>query len=93
MKRYQVFSVFCGVLRLIHFFNRKELRIIWNLKELSEIRDILATNNIAYKVITRNHGGISRDRTGSIGMRTDAVYQYYIYVKKEDYEKARSLIG
>ena len=78
---------------MIHIFNRKELRITWNLKELSEIRNILASNTIAYKVITRNHGGISRDRTGAAGMRTEAMYCYYVYVKKEDYEKARSLIG
>ena len=78
---------------LIHIFNRKELRILWNLKELAEVRDILASNHIAYKVITHNHGGISRGRTGSVGMRTDAMYRYYVYVKKEDYEKARSLIG
>lgn len=78
---------------MIHIFNRKELRITWSMEELAEIRDLLASNGIAYRVITRNRSGISRYRTGSTGMRTDVMYQYYVYVKKEDYDKARSLMG
>lgn len=83
---------------MIHVFNRKEVLITWDMKDLSKMRDILAANNVEYLVKTRNmsrtssYGVGSRARTGSHGMRTDAMYQYTIYVKKEDHEKARLLI-
>lgn len=84
---------------MIHIFNRKELLVTWNMTELSNLRNILASNNVEYVVRTRNmsrtspYGAGSRARTGSFGMRTDAMYQYTIYVKKNDYERARLLIG
>lgn len=83
---------------MIHILNRKELLITWNLKELAQIRDILATNQVDYVVKTRNiartspYFAGSRARTGSLGLRTDTMYQYQIYVSKADYERARFLI-
>lgn len=84
---------------MIHIFNRKELLLTWDMAELAKIRDILASNHVEYSIRTRNmnrtspYGGASRARTGSFGMRTDAMYQYTVYVKKEEHEKARYLIG
>ena len=84
---------------MIHLFNRKEFILTWDMSELSKIRDILASNNVEYIVRTRNMSrtspfdASSRGRTGTLGMRTDAMYQYTIYVRKEDYERARVLIG
>ena len=84
---------------MIHIFNRKELLITWSLKELAEVRDILASNGIAYCVKTGNlartspYSAGTRSRTGSFGLRSDAMYQYSIYVKNVDYEKAKHLIG
>ena len=77
---------------MIHFFNRKELLITWNLQELSMVRDILASSGMGYRVITRRTARDTGRRTGSVGLRQDAMYQYYVYVKKEDHEKARYLI-
>lgn len=77
---------------MIHIFNRKQLLITWNLQELSAIRDALTSNNIPYRVISRSNVRNSGLRTGVAGVRTDCMYQYYIYVKKGDYEKARYLI-
>ena len=76
---------------MIHILNRKELLITWNLQELSYVRDILASAGVDYRVITKR---TNRDsgRTGAAGLRLDAMYQYYVYVKKEDHEKARYLI-
>ena len=31
-------------------------------------------------------------KTGSLGIRTEAQYQYYIYVKREDYRRAKALL-
>lgn len=84
---------------MIHIFNRKELLITWSMTELANIRDILASNNVEYTVKTNNlartypYSSGTRARTGSFGIRTDAMYQYVIYVKKSDYEKARFIIG
>lgn len=80
---------------VIHFLNQKELLITWDMAEQSRIREILASHGIEYKVRTVNtcRGGNARARTGVAGIRTDAMYQYYIYVKKCDYEKAGFLIG
>lgn len=84
---------------MIHILNRKELLITWNLAELSKIRDILASNHVEYTVKTRNmgrtslYGAGSRARTGSFGINADAMYQYTVYVKREDHERARYMIG
>lgn len=84
---------------MIHIFNRKELLITWSMTELANIRDILASNNVEYTVKTNNlartspYSSGTRARTGSFGIRTDAMYQYVIYVKRSDYEKARFIIG
>ena len=84
---------------MIHIFNRKELLITWSMTELAAIRDILTSNHIEYTVKTGNLARSSafsagtRTRTGSFGIRTDAMYQYSVYVKCSDYEKARFLIG
>lgn len=84
---------------MIHIFNRKELMITWSMTELASIRDILASNNVEYTVKTVNttrtspFSASSRGRTGSLGIRMDAMYQYIIYIKNTDYEKARFLIG
>ncbi len=84
---------------MIYILNRKELLITWSMKELAQIRDILATNQVDYVVKTRNlartspYSARGRARTGSLGLRTEAMYQYQIYVSKADYERARFLIG
>ena len=57
------------------------------------MRDALAANGIDYRVHVRsNIGGMSRSRAVAPGMRMDMMYQYYIYVKRADYEKAKYLI-
>jgi len=84
---------------MIHFLNRKELLVTWSMTEQAKIRDILASNNIEYSIRTGNLARTSpyspgtRARMGSIGFRADSMYQYTIYVKKTDYERARFLIG
>lgn len=87
---------------MIHIFNRKELLITWSMQDLAQIRDILVSNHIEYRIRTVNTGrsasswgrtSSSRARTGTAGLRTDVMYQYYVYVKKADYENAKYLIG
>ena len=75
---------------MIHLFNRKELLLTSSMKHQAKVRDMLATNNIPYRVITSSN--LSRSRGVMPGMRMDMLYQYRIYVKRADYEKASSLL-
>ena len=78
---------------MIHLFNRRELLTTSSMERQTSIRDILAANGIDYRVrIKSNTGGVSRSRTVLPGTKMDCMYQYYIYVKKDDYEKAQHLI-
>ena len=75
---------------MIHLFNRRELLLTNSVERQARVRDVLAANGIPYRVKTSSN--ISRSRGVMPGMRMDMLYQYRIYVKKDDYEKARHLI-
>ena len=83
---------------MITIFNRKELLVTYSMQAQMRVRDILSANGIDYRVKTvnptaRSHvGGSARGRSGSFGIRQDAAYEYTIYVRREDYPRARSLI-
>lgn len=78
---------------MIHLFNRKELLLTTSMERQARVRDVLAANGIECFVKTKSQvGGFARSRTVMPGMRMDMMYQYYIYVKKSDYEKAKYLI-
>ena len=76
---------------MIHLFNRKELLMTSSMERQAKVRDILAANNIPYRVLTSSN--VSRSRTVIPGMRMDMLYQYRIYVKRSDYEKAKFLLN
>jgi hypothetical protein len=63
------------------------------MEQQANIRSILAANNIKYMISTVNTNGGSRSKTGSFGLNSAYTYEYYIYVHKNDYEKARYLIA
>ncbi len=79
---------------MIHMFNRKELLTTLSMEVQGRVRQILAANQIDYTVKTLNltapNG--SRSRTDAFGLGATAAYQYIIYVKKEDHERALYLI-
>ena len=83
---------------MITIFNRKELCITFDMKEQSRVRDILAANKIDYIIKTLNRmspspvAAGSRARTGTFGQDTSTMYEYKIYVHKNDYEEAVHLI-
>ena len=77
---------------MIHLFNRKELLLTTSLEQQAKIRDTLAANGIECFVKARSHvGGFARSRTVIPSMKQEFLYQYYIYVKRTDYEKAKYL--
>ena len=78
---------------MIHLFNRRELLTTTGMELQAKVRNILADNKIPYRVrVKSNIGGASRSRMVMPGTRMESMYQYYIYVKKSDYEKAKYLI-
>ena len=83
---------------MITIFNRKELLITYDMKKQSEVRTILCDHNIEYIVKVKNllspslmRGG-ARGHVGTLGVDATKSYEYKIYVKKTDYEKAIGLM-
>ena len=80
---------------MITIFNRAELTVTFDMVEQARIRSILAENSIDYYVKTVNlsDAGGTRSHTGSYGQRDSAMYEYFIYVRKKDLDKAVFLIN
>ena len=82
---------------MITVFNRKELHLTYDMNERVRICDILRANNIAYYTKTVNttassFGHSRRADYGTLGLNTDYMYEYHIYVHKKDYDTALYLI-
>lgn len=80
---------------MINIFNREEIYCTFSVERKAKITDILEENNISYRVIVhnRNHDGAgTRSRTGTFGQNIKMMYEYYIYVKSSDAEKAKWLL-
>ena len=83
---------------MIHILNRRELLTTFSMEEQSRVRDSLSQNNIEYRVKVVNpsarstFGASGRSRTGSFAVNMDSAYQYYIYVRACDMERARACL-
>lgn len=83
---------------MITVFNRKELYMTYDMNILANVRNLLASHNIDYdyKSIDRKNpspiAAGTRARTGTAFEKRDIEIQYYIYVHKSDYEKARAVL-
>lgn len=82
---------------MITIFNRKELLITMSMDVQANVRSVLAANHIDYSIKTKNLQASpwysnSRARTGTFGINSDYSYEYKIYVRNEDYDKAMTLI-
>lgn len=84
---------------MITVFNRKELTVTFSMKEQAAIREALQGAGIdsLCKVINRTSPSAfeagHRARNGTFGETPDLMYEYIIYVKRAEYEKARHVIG
>lgn len=84
---------------MITIFNRKELISTYDMKKQAEVRDLLSQFKISYsiKVINRKSPSPfdagSRARTGTLEENLQLEYQYIIFVRKEDYDKADAVIS
>lgn len=79
---------------MITIFNRKEFLITYDMKKQNEVRTILQNHKIEYSVKVKNLlsptpvSAGSRAHAGSLGVDIKKSYEYKIYVKKLDYERA-----
>lgn len=83
---------------MITIFNRKELTTTFSMEQQAKVRNILSQNNIKYIVKTVNRTtssvlGTTRSKTGTLGQNIKLSYEYIIYVHKNDYDKAKSIIN
>lgn len=84
---------------MITIFNRKELCITYSMKNQSEIRDTLSSNNIDYqiKTVDRMSSSLfssgSRGRVGLFGQNMNNNYEYIFYIRKIDYDNAKFIIS
>lgn len=84
---------------MITMLNRKGVYIGHDMKQFSEIRNLLAEEGIDYKYKVKNqmgewsgeHGTI-RSNMGMLGQDSSLDYEYEIFVHKDDYERAGSLV-
>ena len=74
------------------FWNWHEFRTMNSMKEMNDVTATLHKEHIPYKVKTNTRLGATRSRMGTSGMKNDTYYEYRIFIKKEDLEKATSLI-
>ena len=67
----------------------------YSMEVQGKVRGVLAQNGVEYETRTRgNGGGIFGDRhmAGSFGINQNYAYEYSIYVRREDFDKALYLI-
>ena len=76
----------------INIFNRKEIYITMDIQKFSSIVNLLERENIVYTCKTCNTSGIKSGTIQAIGLNHRSMFQYYIYVHKEDYKKALYVI-
>lgn len=79
---------------MVTIFNRKELTTTYSRSEQAEIREALAGAGVPYHlrmVDTASGGG--RSRQGRFGVDTSRTTEYIFYVRREDFDRALSVIG
>ena len=80
------------------WFNKINVYMGYSLKEFSKTREILAQQKIPYTYKIVDHSqeqtgrGTIRGNFGSFGTNKDYEKLYYVFVKKDDFEKAQYLI-
>lgn len=82
---------------MITLFNRKELIVTLSMEVQAQVRSKLQEQGIDYSIKTINRKSPSafsdtRARTGTFCENLAVEYEYVIYVKKEDYDRAAAVV-
>ena len=78
-------------------WNRKEIYTTLSFNDFAKAKEMLQINriNYDYKVVDQSGANMFESRRrqfGSLGLNADVIKQYYLYVHKNDYEKAGYLL-
>ena len=81
---------------MIHIFNRKELLMSYDLRQVSDLRELLRANRIDYYVKVSGPRsvasiGAGRNRMYSFGHDSN-LERYTVYVHKTDWKYAQHLL-
>ncbi|MBH1941201.1 hypothetical protein I5677_09885 [Mobilitalea sibirica] len=77
----------------MNIFTRRELHITYDLDKFNQLRSTLYAAGIKTSYRCINTTGSNRGRYGTLGINHDFTYQYYIYVHKKDYERAKYILN
>ena len=79
---------------MLNIFNRKELLITHDIERYYQTMDILDSGEIEFSAKVRSATGTwgSPNREGTFGTNDNNLYEYRIYVRKKDYERASHMI-
>ncbi|MBU5332504.1 hypothetical protein KQI61_09855 [Anaerocolumna aminovalerica] len=77
---------------MITIFNRRELVTTYSMENQANIREILKSNKIDYRLKTITKNSRIRGNITIIGQNINQAYEYIFYVHKKDLEYARSYI-
>lgn len=75
----------------IPFWSRKEIFISRDTCEMNNIRDLLFVNDISHIVKTNSMTNPGRYHS-VLNMKSDFMYEYRIYVHKDNYERTKMLL-
>jgi len=84
---------------MIMIWNRKEVFVGNSSQRFNEIRFKLSSNRIKYycKIVDSTSpsyfGSSNRARTGTYGVNMNLTKTYYVYVHKNDYDKAQASLN
>lgn len=74
---------------MITIFNRRELLVTHDMGEFARVRDTLASNGIDYECRTV---GLSGSDGSALGLDTNHIFEYVIYVRGKDLDEAEYLM-
>ncbi len=75
----------------MNIFNRRELFVTMDLMKLNEVINLLTKENIPFTYKTQNSTNLRR-RSDAIGLNSNGLIIYYIYVHKDRFAEAQALL-
>ena len=78
---------------MLTIFNRCQLAVVDNNEDLFAIRQALSGAGIPCKVKVDEQFNNSHNRGAGIAALAGEKYRYIIYIKKQDYERAKACIS
>ncbi len=80
---------------MITIFNREEILSTFSMEQKTLAVNLLEEKNVRSRVIVHNRskeGMGSRNRIGTFGQRLDMMYEYQIFVYRNDAELAKEIL-